>query len=156
MRHRLHNCPTIFCQCSFRSALAAISDHRSVSNSTAKSLLPIRRQRGGKGPSGGRAFEEWETKSEQITPSPERWESFRRELDRLNLWCWQPEYFEPACDGARLSAEIVYSDRTLSPHGSNCFPGQNGDPISIVDRTKNDTFEQFCRAVSSIVGRPFR
>lgn len=99
---------------------------------------------------------EWDSSSEQIQPSDERWQAFRSALDRLNVWCWQPEYFEPVCDGNGWSAEIVYSDKEICSHGSNCFPGANGKPVSIVDRAKGDTFERFCRAVSLLVGKAFR
>jgi hypothetical protein len=100
--------------------------------------------------------EKWETKSEPVRPTQGRWAAFRAELDRLNVWCWQPEYFEPVCDGTGWSAEIVYSDKAIRSHGSNCFPGEADKPVSIVDRAKGDTFDQFCRAVSCMVGRPFR
>lgn len=98
----------------------------------------------------------WDSASETIRPTEVQWQAVRGALDRLNAWCWQPEYFEPICDGTNWSAEIVYSDKVVSSHGSNCFPGPDGRPVSIIDRTEGDTFEQFCRAVSALVGRPFR
>jgi hypothetical protein len=98
----------------------------------------------------------WDSRSEQIQPSDDRWQAFRRELDRLNVWRWQPKYFEPICDGTGWSAEIVYSDTVIRSHGSNCFPGKDGARISIVDRTKDDAFDKFCSAVSCLIGRKFR
>jgi hypothetical protein len=98
----------------------------------------------------------WESRSKQIQPSNERWQVFRAALDRIDVWRWQTEYFEPVCDGTGWSAEIVYSDKAVSSHGSNCFPGRDGRPVSIVDRTKGDTFERFCLAVSALVGGVFR
>jgi hypothetical protein len=101
--------------------------------------------------------EEWETKTEQIRPTPERWAAFRAALDELNVWSWHAKYGDPeVCDGTGWSAKIVYSDKAVSSHGSNCFPDQNGKPISIVNWTKDDTFEQFCRAVSLLIGRAFK
>jgi hypothetical protein len=98
----------------------------------------------------------WDSGSETIRPTEHQWQAFRAALDLLNVWCWQPEYFEPVCDGTGWSAEIVYSDKTVSSHGSNCFPRPDGSPVSIVDRTKGDTFEEFCRAVSVLIERQFR
>jgi hypothetical protein len=98
----------------------------------------------------------WDSRSEQIRPAEERWQAFRVALDLLNVWCWQPYYFAPVCDGTTWSAEIIYSNQAVCSHGSNCFPGQKGRPVSIVDRTDGDTFEQFCRAVSALLGRKFR
>lgn len=98
----------------------------------------------------------WDSQSEQIQPSEERWQVFRVALDRLNVWKWQAEYFEPVCDGTGWSAEIIYSDEAVHSHGSNCFPGENADLVPIHARRPNDTFDQFCKAISLLVGRPFR
>jgi hypothetical protein len=84
-----------------------------------------------------------------------------RQLARI-LWdftylCWaNTEYFEPVCDGTGWSAEITYPDKALHSHGSNCFPGDDGNPVSIANRRNGDTFQQFCSAVSLLVGRAFR
>jgi hypothetical protein len=98
----------------------------------------------------------WESRSKQIHPSDERWQAFRSALDRINVWCWHPEYFEPVCDGTGWSAAITYPDKEIVSGGSNCFPGEPGKPVSIVDRAKGDTFDQFCRAVSSLLRRRFQ
>ena len=99
---------------------------------------------------------EWDSKSETIRPTERQWQAFRERLDELNVWRWQPEYFEPVCDGTGWSVEIVYSDTLIRSHGSNCFPGKDGARISIVDRTKGDTFDRFCRPVSALLRRTFR
>jgi hypothetical protein len=39
-------------------------------------------------------------------------------LPPLDVWRWQPRYFEPICDDTGWSAEIIYSDKTVSSHGS--------------------------------------
>lgn len=99
---------------------------------------------------------EWDSESETIRPTEDQWQVFRKRLDELNVWHWEPEYFEPVCDGTGWTAEIVYSDKVVRSHGSNCFPGPIGEPVSIVDRTDGDTFDRFCRAVSALVGKKFR
>jgi len=99
---------------------------------------------------------EWESSSEQIEPSDERWRAFRAALDRIDVWRWQPAYFEPVCDGTSWTAEIVYPDTAVRSHGSNCFPGPDDIAVSFAEQTKEDTFERFCRAVSTLVGRRFR
>jgi hypothetical protein len=43
------------------------------------------------------------------------------------VWRWEPEYFEPVCDGTGWTAEIVYPDEALHSRGSNCFPGEDGN-----------------------------
>jgi hypothetical protein len=101
--------------------------------------------------------EEWETQSEPVKPTPARWAAFRGELDRLNVWSWQPKYPNPGiCDGTGWIAEIVYPDKSIVSGRSNCFPGNNGRPVSIADRGKDGAFREFCRAVSVLVGRTFR
>jgi hypothetical protein len=47
----------------------------------------------------------WDSEAETIRPAHDQWQAFRRELDRLNVWRWQPEYLEPVCDGTGWSAE---------------------------------------------------
>jgi hypothetical protein len=98
----------------------------------------------------------WDCRSEQIQPTEGQWQAFRERLDELNVWRWESEYFEPVCDGTGWSAEIVYSEKAIRSHGSNCFPGQNGRAIPITVRREDDTFEQFCRAVSMLLERDFQ
>jgi hypothetical protein len=98
----------------------------------------------------------WDWESEQIQPSDERWQAFRAALDLLNVWCWQPEYFEPVCDGTGWTVEIVYAEKGIISGGSNCFPARDGSPVAITDYRKDGTFDKFCRAVSALATRKFR
>jgi hypothetical protein len=99
-----------------------------------------------------------EPQREEIEPSAKQWQNFRSTLNRLNVWCWQPNYSDPAvCDGTGWSAEIVYSDRLLVSSGDNCFPGRDGRAIPVTaDGGSDNTFEKFCRAVARLVGRQFQ
>ena len=100
--------------------------------------------------------QEPEPQREEIQPSAEQWENFRRTLNRLNIWCWQANYSDPGvCDGTGWSAKIVYSDRSLVSSGDNCFPGRDGRALSITVHERDNTFENFCRAVGRLVGRQF-
>ena len=93
---------------------------------------------------------------EEIQPSAKQWQNFRSTLNRLNVWCWQRNYSDPAvCDGTGWSAEIVYSDRSLVSSGDNCFPGRHGRPVHITEDGTDNTFEEFCRAVGRLIGREF-
>jgi hypothetical protein len=93
---------------------------------------------------------------EEIQPSANQWQNFRRTLDRLNVWCWQAKYLDPdVCDGTGWSVEIVYLDRSLVSSGDNCFPGSDGRAIAITEDGTDNTFEKFCRAVARLVGREF-
>ena len=99
---------------------------------------------------------ETEPQREEIEPSPKQWQNFRRTLDRLNVWCWQRNYLDPhVCDGTGWSAKIVYSDRSLVSGGSNSFPGRDGRALPTTADETDKTFEKFCRAVASLVGREF-
>jgi hypothetical protein len=123
-----------------------------------------------RGPSGGEPKPEWPLDPklrellgleplpgpEEIQPSAEQWQAFRRTLDRLDIWSWQRKYSDPAvCDGTGWSAKIVYSDRSLVSSGDNCFPGRDGRALSISEDGTDNTFEKFSRAVGSLVGRQF-
>jgi hypothetical protein len=93
---------------------------------------------------------------EEIQVSPKQWENFRRTLNRLNVWCWQAKYSNPAvCDGTGWSAEIVYSDRSLLSSGDNCFPGWDGRALPITGDERDNTFERFSCAVAHLTGRQF-
>src|SRR4029077_13177823 len=93
---------------------------------------------------------------DEIQPSAKQWQNFWRTLNRLNIWCWQAKYSNPAvCDGTGWSAKIVYSDRSLVSSGDNCFPGRDGRAISITVHERDNTFEKFFRAVAQLIGREF-
>jgi hypothetical protein len=94
---------------------------------------------------------------EEIKPSAKQWQNFRSTLNRLNVWRWQRDYPNSAtvCDGVGWSAEIVYSDRSLLSSGSNCFPGRDGRALPISGDERDNTFENFCRAVARLIGREF-
>ena len=100
----------------------------------------------------------WDSRSEEIQPSDERWQAFRAALDRIDLWRWQADYPNSAmvCDGTSWSVEIMYPDHQLLSCGCNCFPGENADSVPIHARRGNDAFDRFCKAISLLVGRPFR
>ncbi len=83
-------------------------------------------------------------------------EFHRSTLNRLNVWCWQRNYSDPAvCDGTGWSAEIVYSDRELVSSGGNCFPGRDGRALPLTGDERDNTFERFSRAVARLAGRKF-
>jgi hypothetical protein len=93
---------------------------------------------------------------EEIQPSAKQWQNFRSTLNRLNVWCWQAKYSDPAvCDGTGWSAKIVYSDRSLVSGGSNCFPGRDGRALSLTSDETDNTFDKFSRAVARLIGREF-
>ena len=93
---------------------------------------------------------------EEIQPSAKQWQNFRSTLNRLNVWCWQRNYSDPAvCDGSGWSVETVYSYRSLVSSGDNCFPGRDGRALSITVHEMDNTFEIFCRAVGRLIGREF-
>jgi hypothetical protein len=93
---------------------------------------------------------------DEIQSSAKQWQNFWRTLNRLNVWCWQVKYSDPAvCDGTGWFAEIVYSDRSLVSSGNNCFPGRDGRALSITEDGTDNTFAKFCRVVARLVGREF-
>jgi hypothetical protein len=98
-----------------------------------------------------------EVQREEIQPTKEQWQAFRKALDELNVWGWQAHYPNPGvCDGTGWSAKIVYPDKQIKSGGSNCFPDHKGAPLSIMARSNDVTFEKFCQAVAVLVGREFK
>ena len=100
----------------------------------------------------------WDSQSEQIQPTEQRWQAFRAALDRLDVWHWHPDYPNSAmvCDGTSWSVEIIYPDHQVVSVGCNCFPDENAGSVPIHARRRNDTFDRFCKAISVLLGRPFR
>ena len=101
--------------------------------------------------------QEPQPRREEIEPSAKQWQTFRRGLDRLNVWYWQGNYPNSVmvCDGVGWSAEIAYSDRSLVSSGDNCFPGRDGRAVPITADETDNTFAKFCRAVARLIGRQF-
>jgi hypothetical protein len=94
--------------------------------------------------------------NEEIMPSAKQWQTFRRALDRLNVWCSQERYLDPGvCDGTNWSVEIAYTDKAIVSGGSNCFPDRNGEALGIATESNDRTFAKFCRAVAQLIGREF-
>ena len=58
-----------------------------------------------------------------VSPTPEAWEAFLSECDRLRVWRWRPEYPNPGvCDGTGWSLSLEAGDRSVSSSGDNAFP----------------------------------
>ena len=124
-----------------------------------------------RGPSGGEPKPEWPLDPklrellgleplpgpDEIQPSPRHWRAFRKTLDRIGVWSWKRHYPNPPgfCDGTGWSVKIVYSDRSLVSSGDNCFPGRDGRALSISVHERDNTFENFCRAVGRLIEREF-
>jgi hypothetical protein len=99
---------------------------------------------------------EREGQRKEIEPSAKQWAAFRASLDRLGVWSWQAHYADHAvCDGTGWSVEIAYTDKAITSGGVNCFQGRDGRALSITEDGKDNTFEKFCRAVASLIGREF-
>jgi hypothetical protein len=99
-----------------------------------------------------------EPQREEIQPSAKQWQTFRKSLDQLNIWCWREDYPNPpeVCDGTNWSVEIAYTDKAIVSGGSNCFPGRNGKALPVPADEADNTFAKFCCAVASLIGRQFR
>ena len=73
----------------------------------------------------------------EVAPTPEQWRVFRKELDRLGVWKWRADYFDPATyDGTQWRIEIEYADEKLKTSGSNLWPDQDGVPRPTPEETK--------------------
>ena len=81
-----------------------------------------------------------------FTPTAEQWRNFWRTLERIGVWTWGPDYYQPVLDGTSWELKLRRGDRSLSSSGSNAYPGSDtSDP--------SREFEAFLRALSRLVGR---
>lgn len=81
-----------------------------------------------------------------IAPDPAAWDKFRRELDRLDVWNWNPHYEPPGIilDGTSWGIEVSWNGDEARSGGSNAFPEDaNGE---------KRLFSQLCSATSDLVG----
>jgi hypothetical protein len=91
---------------------------------------------------------------ERTTNRPQTgdWKVFRKALEELQVWQWQPSYPNPdIIDGAQWSAEIIYPDKTLKVIADNNYPGATGAAVGGPKST--DTFRAFVAAVWKLMGR---
>ena len=83
-----------------------------------------------------------------VTPSDEDWEIFRKALDDLDVWNWQPEYPNPdVCDGTQWGIEIHWGEKKIASRGDNNYPGTAGS----LSET-SDEFSRFLAAVRRLIG----
>jgi len=88
----------------------------------------------------------------ELHPSPEQWAQLWQALEEIGVWEWQARYENlRVVDGTHWSIEIEIGGRRLTSHGSNAYPGSQGQ------RRVKSPFDRFCAAVSRLVdGRAFR
>jgi hypothetical protein len=87
----------------------------------------------------------------EVRPSKRAWSRFLGELDRLGVWDWRRDYFDPdVCDGTQWEVEIRHGEHVIKTFGSNCYPSADGSPSR--NPTPTECFDQFCQAVSKLSG----
>ena len=71
-----------------------------------------------------------------IKVSKEEWIKFWRKMDKINVWEWQKDYFNPVLDGTQWELTIQANGRgKIKVFGSNAYP---------------DNFQSFLNAVNLI------
>jgi hypothetical protein len=72
------------------------------------------------------------------TPSPEQWEEFRHQMDRLKVWQWKPNYGNHSyISGTQWSLDLTYSDHSIHSEGHRDFP---------------DNYDGYLKAVGNLLG----
>ena len=91
-------------------------------------------------------------------PAPASWQRFLAELDAVGAWSWRSRYSgaENVVGGYSFAFHLQLRNRLLVCSGHNSFPGERGEAISVKSRAPGDIFDQFCGAVSRLIGRPVR
>ncbi len=93
--------------------------------------------------------------AENVNPTAQQWDAFRAVLDEIGVWKWATDYDHPyALDGEQWKFKIRYADRSIDCHGSNSYPGADGQPNGEPRRTAE--FEAVLHAIGELVGgQPF-
>ena len=80
-----------------------------------------------------------------IQPTPERWQSFWRTINRLEVWSWKGQYQFPVYDGTNWSLAMTYNGCVIISEGSNGYPGSDTAEPSA-------EFRRFLAALSKLIG----
>jgi hypothetical protein len=71
-------------------------------------------------------------------PTPEQWQEFRHQLDKLKIWQWKPAYGDKSyIEGTQWSLAVEYADHSVRSEGHRDFP---------------DNYDGFLKALASLVG----
>lgn len=82
--------------------------------------------------------------TEEIVPTVEEWQAFKRALDKIGVWEWEHEYPNPGiCDGTSWCVKIRWGNMNVFSHGSNNYPGRDHN---------SSEFEAFLKAVRKLIG----
>ena len=84
-----------------------------------------------------------ESKTKEIMVTREQWDRLLRALEKCDFEYWVDCYEDPdVLDGTHWEVDVTLNTgETIVKHGSNKFPGR---------------WQQFCKAVSTLVGDTFR
>lgn len=89
-------------------------------------------------------------KPREIQPTEPQWTEFWQEVDRIGVWHWSREYWNPdVLDGIQWSLELRRGERRVKSEGSNLYPGSTGP-----DYPADSPFAQFLRALGKLTGLP--
>ncbi|MBV9188978.1 MAG: pilus assembly protein PilP [Betaproteobacteria bacterium] len=91
-----------------------------------------------------------EVETKRITPPPERWEAFRKALDRDKVWRWKESYQTSMKDSTRWLVKIEYADRSLTSSGLGAFPVRSADKA-----LPRYSFTRYRLALQELLGEPF-
>jgi hypothetical protein len=71
-------------------------------------------------------------------PTPEQWQEFRRQLDKLKVWQWKPAYGDKSyIEGTQWSLVLDFGDHSVHSEGHRDFP---------------DNYDGFLKALGSLLG----
>jgi hypothetical protein len=85
---------------------------------------------------------------QQLHPSPEKWERFWLEVERIGVWKWEQNYTTPdVLDGASWFLKLQHGGHAIETGGSNGYPETDGPEYS-----QKSPFAQFLRALKQLSG----
>ncbi|MCK8517994.1 hypothetical protein [Methanoculleus sp. 7T] len=84
----------------------------------------------------------------EASPTDEEWARFRKIVDQLGVWEWEPEYVSAysCCDVTYWHLRLEMDGRRIVARGANAYPGSPGPEGS-------KEFREFRAAVERLIGR---
>ncbi len=94
------------------------------------------------------------TESIVVHPSLEAWKDFIRKLNSAQVSSWATKYPDKDFDGTQWRFTLNFGESTVNSQGNNSYP--NDEKPQESSQKPGKSFGQFCHAISTLVGRPFR
>lgn len=89
---------------------------------------------------------------QEVTPTPEQWQTFWKRVEPLRLAYWRPTYYSrdlgtPVCDGTQWFLQYSVRERGRTSSGDNAYPVISKPKVATLE---GDSFDQLTAAFDAL------